>query len=140
MLLPAACPPAPKARWISRSNRSCTPTLPTPILCRALSGKKPKHTIFVDSKEECDEFDAAEYFNTLPEYVGRTFNRGSLGNRNQGKKTRFVGSSDDDDDEEDEEDILDRLEAAVTIVAADLDADADADADTGLIGTPRPGE
>ena len=39
------------------------------------SHSKPKHTIFVDSKEEVDNFDAAAYFDTLPEFVGRTFNR-----------------------------------------------------------------
>ena len=68
--------------------------------------KKPKHTIFVDSKEECDNFDAAEYFDTLPEYVGRTFNRGSLGTKEKNARRRGDGS----DDEDGEEDILDLLD------------------------------
>ncbi len=70
----------------------------------AASREKPKHTIFVDSKEECDDFDAAEYFDTLPEYVGRTFNRGRLGTR--AEKSAKGRSSDGEDEEVD---ILDRL-------------------------------
>jgi U3 small nucleolar RNA-associated protein 11 len=37
--------------------------------------KKRKHTVFVDSNEEAEKFDAAEHFETLPELVGRSFNR-----------------------------------------------------------------
>ena len=33
------------------------------------------HTIFVDSKEEAEDFDAAKHFDTLPELVGRVHNR-----------------------------------------------------------------
>ena len=71
--------------------------------------RKPKHTIFVDSKEECDAFDAAEYFDTLPEYVGRTFNRGRLGSRDGKAVERRCGNDEDGGDEE-EVDILDRLD------------------------------
>jgi hypothetical protein len=81
------------------------------------SRAKPKHTIFVDSKEECDDFDAAEYFDTLPEYVGRTFNRGRLGTRDGKKVKRRVG------DEEEEEDILDRLDDLEDELALGLDED-----------------
>ncbi|KAL7562518.1 hypothetical protein ACA910_008225 [Epithemia clementina (nom. ined.)] len=38
-------------------------------------GVHRKHTIFVDSKEEAEEFDAAQHFDTLPELVGRVHNR-----------------------------------------------------------------
>jgi len=36
------------------------------------------HTIFVDSKEEVEEFDPVEYFNTIPEAVERSYNRPKL--------------------------------------------------------------
>ncbi|CAB9498972.1 Probable U3 small nucleolar RNA-associated protein 11 [Seminavis robusta] len=36
---------------------------------------KSKHTIFVQSKQQADEFDAAKHFDTAPELVERTFNR-----------------------------------------------------------------
>lgn len=42
-------------------------------------GKKRKHTVFVEGgKKEAEEFDAAEHFDTLPELVGRAFNRPRL--------------------------------------------------------------
>eukprot|EP00522_Entomoneis_paludosa_P000673 CAMPEP_0172475672 /NCGR_PEP_ID=MMETSP1065-20121228/69989_1 /TAXON_ID=265537 /ORGANISM="Amphiprora paludosa, Strain CCMP125" /LENGTH=296 /DNA_ID=CAMNT_0013233885 /DNA_START=78 /DNA_END=968 /DNA_ORIENTATION=+ len=41
----------------------------------AASGSERKHTIFVDSKQEVADFDAAKHFDTLPELVGRSFNR-----------------------------------------------------------------
>ena len=34
-----------------------------------------KHTIFVDGEEERQNFDAAEYFDTAPEYLERSFHR-----------------------------------------------------------------
>lgn len=37
--------------------------------------KKAKHTIFVDSKEKAENFDAAEHFQTAPELIERSFNR-----------------------------------------------------------------
>jgi U3 small nucleolar RNA-associated protein 11 len=36
---------------------------------------KRKHTVFVESQQEADDFDVAEHFDTLPELAGRTFNR-----------------------------------------------------------------
>lgn len=39
---------------------------------------KNKHTVFVDSKKEAKEFDAAKHFNTHPSLVHRTFNRPRL--------------------------------------------------------------
>ena len=39
------------------------------------SSKKRKHTIFVDSTKDAEEFDVAKHFDTLPELAGRTFNR-----------------------------------------------------------------
>ena len=34
-----------------------------------------KHTVFVDSKEQAQNFDVATHFNTVPELAGRSFNR-----------------------------------------------------------------
>jgi U3 small nucleolar RNA-associated protein 11 len=41
---------------------------------KALSQKK-KHTIFVSTQEDAEQFDVAEHFQTLPELAGRSFNR-----------------------------------------------------------------
>lgn len=41
----------------------------------AKRGSKRKHTVFVQSKEEAQNFDVAEHFDTLPEFAGRSFNR-----------------------------------------------------------------
>lgn len=38
------------------------------------SGKR-KHTIFVESQDEAENFDVANHFQTIPEFAGRTFNR-----------------------------------------------------------------
>jgi len=38
-------------------------------------GSKRKHTIFVQSKKDAQEFDVAEHFDTIPEFEGRAFNR-----------------------------------------------------------------
>lgn len=40
--------------------------------------EKNKHTFFVDSKKQVQEFDLAERLNTVPELVGRVFNRPTL--------------------------------------------------------------
>ena len=43
---------------------------------KKMVGKKRKHTIFVEGGEkEVEEFDAAKHFDTLPELMGRAFNR-----------------------------------------------------------------
>ena len=39
------------------------------------AGSKRKHTIFVQSKKDAQEFDVAEHFDTIPEFEGRAFNR-----------------------------------------------------------------
>ena len=39
------------------------------------TGKSPTHTIFFDSQEEIDAFDAAEHFETEVELAGRKHNR-----------------------------------------------------------------
>jgi U3 small nucleolar RNA-associated protein 11 len=41
----------------------------------ATARKQAKHTLFLDSKEKADNFDAAEHFDTAPELVDRAFNR-----------------------------------------------------------------
>lgn len=38
-------------------------------------GKKRRHTVFVDSKKEAENFDVVEHFNTVPELASRSFNR-----------------------------------------------------------------
>jgi len=40
-----------------------------------VESKKRKHTIFVDSQKDAEEFDVAKHFDTLPELAGRAFNR-----------------------------------------------------------------
>ncbi|KAJ1832202.1 hypothetical protein LPJ63_003704 [Coemansia sp. RSA 2711] len=40
--------------------------------------KGPRHTVFVDTEEDVRKFQAAEHFNTLPEFVGRKHNRPKL--------------------------------------------------------------
>ncbi|KAG9334229.1 hypothetical protein JZ751_008477 [Albula glossodonta] len=40
--------------------------------------KKNKHTFFVDTKTEVDEFDLATHLNTAPELLGRVYNRPTL--------------------------------------------------------------
>jgi len=37
-----------------------------------------KHTVFVDSTQEANNFSAVEFFQTIPEAVNRTFNRPKL--------------------------------------------------------------
>jgi U3 small nucleolar RNA-associated protein 11 len=67
------------------------------------SNKKRKHTIFVESKDEADNFDAAKHFDTLPELVGRAFNRPRLEQLKHSVKATLTGgggaASDSDDDE-----------------------------------------
>lgn len=38
-------------------------------------GKKQRHRVFVDSKEEAANFDVVEHFDTVPELAARSFNR-----------------------------------------------------------------
>ena len=42
------------------------------------TGRKNKHTIFVDSKKELEEFSAAKYFDTVPDLTERAYNRPRL--------------------------------------------------------------
>ena len=69
-----------------------------------MSGPRPgKHTIFVDTTEESDAFDAATHFQTLPEYVHRTFNRPRIQlkktkNKNKNKNKSKNSSSSEDHD------------------------------------------
>jgi len=39
------------------------------------SKKKSKHTIYVATQDDAEQFDAAEHFDTAPEFVDRAFNR-----------------------------------------------------------------
>ncbi|CAL8249054.1 unnamed protein product [Lota lota] len=47
-------------------------------LLDAKGKEENKHTFFVDSKREVQEFDLAERLNTVPELVGRVYNRPTL--------------------------------------------------------------
>lgn len=58
-----------------------------------LPNAKPKLTIFLDEPTEIQNFDAAEYFDTEPELVSRTFNRIR---KDDLKKNIFIGNSDID--------------------------------------------
>jgi len=55
--------------------------------------KKRKHTIFVDSTKDAEEFDVAKHFDTLPELAGRTFNRPRI----ESLKKAALAAQDDDD-------------------------------------------
>jgi U3 small nucleolar RNA-associated protein 11 len=98
------------------------------------SGKRlNQHTIFVDTKEEVEDFDASTHFHTLPEYVNRTFNRPrvikkskrSNDGSNDGSNDEFGDSSseeggNDDDDDDDDEPQQQQLETTL-IVHGNLD-------------------
>lgn len=47
-------------------------------LDEAEASAKRKHTIFVESQNDADEFNVAEHFDTAPELAGRAFNRPRL--------------------------------------------------------------
>lgn len=71
-------------------------------------GKKRKHTVFIEG--DADEFDAAKHFDTVPELVGRAFNRPRMevlekeAMRKLGKKVTSADLQDDYyDDDSDEE-------------------------------------
>jgi U3 small nucleolar RNA-associated protein 11 len=51
-----------------------------------------QHTVFVESREDAEQFSVAEHFNTLPELAGRAFNRPRL------SQLAPANSSDDDAD------------------------------------------
>lgn len=59
------------------------------------SDEKPKnkHIVFVDSKKDVKKFNAAEYFNTHPSLVNRTYNRPTL----EMLKTGFLNDTLDED-------------------------------------------
>eukprot|EP00003_Mantamonas_plastica_P026243 TRINITY_DN5303_c0_g2_i1.p1 TRINITY_DN5303_c0_g2~~TRINITY_DN5303_c0_g2_i1.p1 ORF type:complete len:379 (-),score=189.75 TRINITY_DN5303_c0_g2_i1:721-1857(-) len=42
---------------------------------KQVKSSRGKHVIFLDDEKEAHSFDAADYFDTLPEFVDRTFNR-----------------------------------------------------------------
>ncbi|KAL7553323.1 hypothetical protein ACHAWF_016618 [Thalassiosira exigua] len=47
---------------------------------KKMVGKKRKHTVFVEGgQKELEEFDAAKHFDTVPELLGRSFNRPRVG-------------------------------------------------------------
>jgi U3 small nucleolar RNA-associated protein 11 len=93
-------------------------------------GKRPNtHTIFVDTNEEADGFDAAEHFQTLPEYVNRTFNRPRVvapeedseeedSDDASGDEEEEEKEEDDDDEEEEEEE---QVATTTLVVHGDLD-------------------
>jgi U3 small nucleolar RNA-associated protein 11 len=72
---------------------------------------KRTHTVFVDSREEAEDFDVAKHFDTLPELAGRSFNRPRVKDIEQGVLR---------DADEDEEDDDDEKEAVEKPTAADL--------------------
>mmetsp|Transcript_6901 Transcript_6901/g.10179 ORF Transcript_6901/g.10179 Transcript_6901/m.10179 type:complete len:295 (+) Transcript_6901:95-979(+) len=70
-----------------------------------LSGKKRKHTVFVDEEKDLHEFDAAKHFGTLPELAGRAFNRLRVEKLMQQQKKALLREGDDDyyDDESEDD-------------------------------------
>jgi U3 small nucleolar RNA-associated protein 11 len=73
---------------------------------------KRKHTVFVETQSEAEEFDVAKHFDTVPELAGRTFNRlrkSDVEKLALAKSSYIVGaggdgSGEDDDDSEIDED------------------------------------
>jgi len=66
---------------------------------KALSQKK-KHTIFVSTKEDAEQFDVAEHFQTLPELAGRSFNRPRIESLQKSvEPTRSINYYDDKEEE-----------------------------------------
>jgi U3 small nucleolar RNA-associated protein 11 len=61
---------------------------------------KRKHTIFVDTREEVETFDAAKHFDTLPEMVGRSFNRPRISDLKQAAVGTLFNRSDDSHNDE----------------------------------------
>lgn len=59
--------------------------------------KKRKHTVFVESQEELEHFDAVKHFDTVPELVDRAFNRPKLSSLqiSTGRSTLAVGTDKD---------------------------------------------
>ncbi len=79
----------------------------------AIMGKKRKHTVFVDGGQDAvNKFDVAQHFDTLPELVGRSFNRPRVKElereamRRLGGKVAVRDANDDyyNDDEDEEDD------------------------------------
>lgn len=73
----------------------------------ASSGNNPKrrkHTIFVDSAEQAEKFDAAKHFETVPEMVNRPFNRRRLKDLEEEWGTRPRDGDDEDHDDDDDDD------------------------------------
>jgi U3 small nucleolar RNA-associated protein 11 len=75
--------------------------------------KKRKHTIFVDSQQEADEFDVAEHFDTLPELAGRSFNR--LRKADVEKLAKAKTTNVDDEDEKEYQPTSRELEAKLKV-------------------------
>mmetsp|Transcript_10122 Transcript_10122/g.24365 ORF Transcript_10122/g.24365 Transcript_10122/m.24365 type:complete len:300 (-) Transcript_10122:157-1056(-) len=66
--------------------------------------KQRKHTVFVDTRKEAEEFDVAKHFDTVPELVGRTFNRLRKSDVEKLAVSDNVGGGRSEEDEFDSED------------------------------------
>ena len=78
--------------------------------------KRRKHTIFVDSAQEAQDFDVAQHFDTLPETVGRTFNRPRLSEL----QAQIEASHNKDSDNEDNDDDDEKEDAEPALTAAEI--------------------
>ena len=70
------------------------------------AAKRRKHTIFVQSAEQAQEFDVAAHFDTLPETVHRTFNRPRLSELQAQAEAKAKRNNDSDEDDDDAEPAL----------------------------------
>jgi len=61
-----------------QSEKKKIERLESTLHCLTTKGNPNKHTIFVDTHEEAQEFNPSEYFNTLPELLPRRFNRPTI--------------------------------------------------------------
>lgn len=78
------------------------------------NSKKRKHTVFVETREEAQEFDAAKHFDTLPELVNRPFNRPRLIDLEK------MGQQDDNDVDDSSDDEDGKQKSGLKPTAADL--------------------
>lgn len=68
------------------------------------SGHKRKHTIFVKDEKEAETFDIAKHFDTVPEMVGRAFNRPRISTLTQMSNPNQHHDNDNDDNDSDDDD------------------------------------
>lgn len=75
------------------------------ITSASQTNQRNKHTVFVDSHANAKSFDAAKHFNTLPEFVGRSYHRPRIDDILLKKSSSSEAAAGDDYYAEEEEEI-----------------------------------